>query len=1219
MVSEGVRAFAGNKRFELLHRLGSGGMGVVYAAHDRERNTTVALKTLKSIEARSVARFKNEFRALADLQHPNLVRLGELFSDGEQWFFTMELLSGVDFLRHVRADVPDGAPGDEVRLRAALKQLVVGVASLHAAGKVHRDIKPSNIRVTDEGRVVLLDFGLVTDKSGIEQSDSSIMGTARYMAPEQTSSKPVGPEADWYAVGTVLYEALTGHTPFGGPELELLIEKLRYEPPPPCKVAREVPADLDALCIDLLRKDPKARPSGQQILTRLRIDEAETVTVSSVSHSPSAPSLQSSERERFVGRQHELEQLRQAFADCQRGGAVTVFIKGESGVGKSSLQRRFTDQLRAEHPHALVLAGRCFERESVPYKAFDGIMDLFADFLAAMPPVEAALLLSTDAAALVRLFPSLRRVPVVGRLRELWLNDAQELRRRAFAALRTMWRRLAERRPLVVCIDDFQWTDADSLTLLGELLHPPEAPPLLLLGTVQTGVAQDPVAAVADRLGDVRRLELGSLPIEDAEKLAQSLGAHAEAAAVAQEAGGHPLFIHVLLRHAAQSGARRELHLDDVLWERIAKLDEPPRRLLETLAVAGAPLSFKIASLAADLDGDELGQLVNVLRLAQLVRRTSAPGQSDDSLETYHYRVRQAVLLNLSPARFIAHHLRLANVLEATGVGVHDPVSLVWHLEAAGELGRAAMHAERAARQALESLAFARAAQLYDTALRLGKHDEAGARRLWLALGETLANAGRGKQAATALQTAAQGAGAKEALDLNRRAAEQLLIAGHVVEGIALLNVVLAQMGLELPSSSGRALASVVLRRAQLRLRGLGFRRRAESEIAPAELSRIDACWSVALGLAHIDFFRSAEFQVRHSQLALRAGEPMRVMRALCAETILSALGGGKSRARTAALMASAARLAKEVDTPYSAASIALLGQTVAMFEGRFRDGVAHSLEAEERLRSTAGVAFETDTLRVNSLFIWWHRGQIKELCARAAAYLRNAEERGAVLMVAAMSSGIACQSLLARDDSEGARHYAQRARELCSPDWPNARTYNDMVAEANTELYVDPRSPLAWQRVNREWSALRRTLFLRMQTVAIQMLELRGRAALGAALGASGEARARLLRAAHADARAIEREQMMWGAPLALLLRAGIARLRADSGQAAALLERAEAGFAAAHMDLHAEVARRRRGELLGGSQGDALIAAADQWMSAQTIKAPRKLVAMLTPAFEA
>ena len=210
--------FAGTSRFEVKRRLGAGGMGVVYEAFDREQRTLVAVKALRDLDEHSLWRFKNEFRALADLRHRNLVRLGELHCEADQWFFSMELIEGTGFLAYVwgaRAEpLPDdsadktltprevermrkGKRFDEQRLRSAVAQLAEAVATLHAAGKIHRDIKPSNILVTPEGRTVLLDFGLVTEVVGGRQAtDVHAIGTATYMAPEQAAGQAVGPAAD---------------------------------------------------------------------------------------------------------------------------------------------------------------------------------------------------------------------------------------------------------------------------------------------------------------------------------------------------------------------------------------------------------------------------------------------------------------------------------------------------------------------------------------------------------------------------------------------------------------------------------------------------------------------------------------------------------------------------------------------------------------------------------------------------------------------------------------------------------------------------------------------------------------------------------------------------------------------------------------------------------------------------------------------------------------
>jgi serine/threonine protein kinase len=196
--------FPDTGRFQILKRLGSGGMGVVYEALDRVRGEAVALKTLRWPDGATIYRFKKEFRTLADIAHTNLVALYELFGERDQWYFTMELVPGVEFTEHVR---PHGL--DVTRLRPALAQVAEGLVAVHRAGKLHRDLKPSNVKVTPQGRVVILDFGISADALAVRNSgpprtiEDGVWGTVAYMAPEQIDGHPAV-ASDWYALGCTL-------------------------------------------------------------------------------------------------------------------------------------------------------------------------------------------------------------------------------------------------------------------------------------------------------------------------------------------------------------------------------------------------------------------------------------------------------------------------------------------------------------------------------------------------------------------------------------------------------------------------------------------------------------------------------------------------------------------------------------------------------------------------------------------------------------------------------------------------------------------------------------------------------------------------------------------------------------------------------------------------------------------------------------------------------
>jgi len=395
-------------RYELRGELGRGASGVVYEAYDLRTSSLVALKTIEASVAESLYRLKREFRALADVQHPNLVRFGELASDGGQLFFTMEIVRGATFIAHVRpgasiagldpgdsevvtlqppsGDVPSSIisveqPGtlDEARLRAALPQLVSALGALHDAGHLHRDVKPSNVLVAEDGRVVLLDFGLVTALRTTQDAlDGDLEGTPAFMAPEQIDGSAVGPPADWYALGVMLFVALTGTLPFEGNVHGILEAKLTHASPRVRDRAPSAPADLADLCDALLDVNPAQRPKIREIRARLgmRADDL------SSGHLRSADSANV-----FVGREAELEALGRAFDEvAERRRAELVVVEGEPGVGKSAVVHRFTTSLGAR---ATILEGRCYEQETVPFKGIDAILDALSEHLVGLPESEA--------------------------------------------------------------------------------------------------------------------------------------------------------------------------------------------------------------------------------------------------------------------------------------------------------------------------------------------------------------------------------------------------------------------------------------------------------------------------------------------------------------------------------------------------------------------------------------------------------------------------------------------------------------------------------------------------------------------------------------------------------------------------------------------------------------------------------------------------------------
>ena len=1223
-------------------------MGVVYEAMDHEREVRVALKTLRSPNAEALLRFKHEFRALQDLQHPNLVNLGELIEEQGQWFFTMELVDGVDLLKWVRPfdtdpeankstldalprpsdtvrmtqkepvrlgrpqirPVPPGLVPlplpDERRLRDALVQLAGAVLALHAAGQIHRDLKPTNILVTPEGRLVLLDFGLATTIAEPHKfSDANIVGTADYMAPEQAASKPVGPEADWYSVGVILYEALTGRVPFTGRPLDVLMDKQRYEPAPPRAVSPDVPADLDVLCADLLRFDPAARPSGRQVLRRLGAESPSQVASHSASLNQGAP---------FVGRAPELEALRGSFDRVRAGSALMMLVRGESGVGKTALVRRFCDGLAVVDARTVVLSGRCYERESVPYKAFDGVIDALGAYMKKLPKAEAAALLPRQTALLAQVFPVLRRVEPIAQAPRLAheILDPQELRTRVFAALRELLARLADRQPVVVTIDDLQWADEDSLALLREILHPPDPPQLLLVATLR------PVAEPPQLPGEVIPLAVERLAPAEARELAQLLvrGAGAQApidpTAIADEAAGHPLFIDALVRHTVALGERRaDLKLEDALWWRISQLEPETQKLLAFCAVAGAPMLQEIAAEAASASFGDFSRRAAQLRVANLVRTTGARGS--DTIETYHDRVRDAVLDNLDAGVRKSHHQRLALAFESAGHA--DPEALVVHWRGAGDTLRAARYAQAAAEQAAQALAFDRAARLFRLALELGPPEGTERWQLSARLGDALANAGRGPEAARALLAAAEGANAAKTLDLQRRAAEQLLISGHIDDGLATLRSVLAAVGMRMPTTPTRALLRLLLRRAHIRLRGMRYTERDPSVITQAELTHIDVCWSVGVGLGLTDTIRGAGFNGRNLLLALRTGEPYRISRALALEAAYSGAGGNSTHLRTQKLIGAARAIAQRIDHPHALGLSQAVDGGTAYLEGRWRHA-CEEIEGGIRLlrdRCT-DVSWELDSSELffcNSLM---YLGRLDELARRVPLRMREARDRGDLYGYTNLRLGAANLVWLLRDDVATARRVAKEALEQWSTERWHLQHYYGVLAGARIDLYEgDPAAALA--RVDDAWPHIKAALQLRVEIIRGLIHELRAQLRCAAALR-NAERRAGLLAGALHDAKIVERIRAPYAKPFAAAIRAAAAAVTGDAARAQSLLAEAAENFQAADMQLHAHVARRARGLLEGGERGQAAVREAEDWLRAQGAAHPDKIASLFLPA---
>jgi hypothetical protein len=1246
--------FAGTGRFEVLGLLGQGGMGIVYRVLDRERGVELAMKRLETPAAEGVLRFKAEFRALRDLEHPNLLRLGELFESDGQWFFTMEAVAGSDFLGYVRTDggepndpstrsfreggvsstrapVRDGLaaadppaaavvapssaaaapssprPYDEKRLRAALVQLTLALDAIHRAGMVHRDVKPANVLVEPGGRVVLLDFGIVAELGGhMLEDEGAVVGTVAYMPPEQACGEGVTSSADWYAAGTMLYQALTGRLPFEGSADAVLTDKVLSDPPSPRALVGDAPPDLSDLCMRMLARDAALRPSASEILTGLGAAHAETM-LGSRRHAGRAP---------FVGRAAEIASVRAAASLAREGHAVTLLVEGPSGIGKTAMVAHALDAIRAEHPDTLVLRGRCHENETVPYNAFDGVVDAMSRVLrSAAAPHALAIAHATE---LLRIFPALGTVPFLADAapaEDLVERAPAELRQRAVEQLRALLANLARTRPVVLLMDDVHWADAESVGLLAEITRPPAAP-MLLLATARPTADGAPSVAAAAAKGDVRRIVLQGLSEGDARALLATLAQERDDAidvdAIVGEAGGHPMFLGELLQFSVEHRGtpRSEIQLDDALLARIDRLPRLAQRALEVVAVAGVPLHDAVLARALRAPRSALAAEISVLRSARLLRASGA--RLGNVLEPFHDRVREAIYRRLSDARRVVLHRRLGLLLEEEAAP-HEV--LLNHFDRCGEGQRAVVHALAAAEAAASGLAFERAAALYGYAVRSGLHDEASERALRVSVGEMLRKAGRPNEAAEAFAAAAETGtpSPDESFELRRRVAEQYLMGGYLREGLDAAGVVLAQLGESRPSHYLLILLLALWHALRLKLARLEWTSR-DARAIPVKVSRrLDVYWSLGAGLVFLDSMRSATFNSLGAVLCLRSGDDDRIARAACAACIGQA--GRGDAALTRRLVSVARRAAERAKTDHSRVYAELADASYTFF---ILNDPRRTLEQCERARTQwAKVGqrggWESDLTDQIELWALAVLGDLRRLAGdveRGTLFARACGNRFREFMLrASFPQGYLLRDAPAEGDADvrdAVTSWSGEGDTLATPG------YWALKSRCLLALYQGSTAEMA--RLEREFRRYDRSALGALEIIAMESADIRAKLAMRQALAAKrgGEARAQAAHLARARRfrRRVERSPLPFARSLGAINLAAYVYVERGPEAARPLLEAALPAVEGDGWGSQAAGLRYALARIVRGAEGAIHRAAAEAWVASQDATNPERLL---------
>jgi serine/threonine protein kinase/predicted ATPase len=772
--------------YEILGELGRGGMGIVYKAQDHRLGRLVALKALhgpRLSDPKALERFRREARTASALNHPHICTIYTLEEHRGQPILVMEFIEG----HNLRARVETGPPLPQ--LLGWIGQVARALQAAHAAGIVHRDIKPENLLVRRDNVVKVLDFGvarLLADgalralaPTCTATEPGTLIGTTRYMSPEQARCEAVGSPADLFSLGIVLYELATGRHPFeAASALVTLNALIEHEPLSPSRLNPKLTGDLERLMLCMLEKDPGRRPAADEVaavLDGLALAPILTLTSPRIGWDGGS---QPSGKPRPVGRRRELAELDKGFDSALAGHGLLTCVTGEPGLGKTTLVDGFLEDLLLRGHSFYLARGRCSERLAGS-EAYLPVLEALENLLRG--PGGAAL-----AATMKRVAPNWHGqvIPRAAdessfnrRTAEVPTATQERLKRELIAFLEEVGRA----RPVLFFLDDLHWADASTLDLLVYLASRAGSLRLLLVAIYRPADllrSHHPFCLVQlDLLGRglCRVISLEFLSQADVERhLSVTFPSHAFptgfAALVHAKTEGNPLFVVDLLqylrdRHVlADEGGRwvlaqavpdlsRELpqSVRSMIQRLLDQLTDDERRLLLAASVQGLEFDSVVVAEVLAVDATEVEERLEVLdRACGLVKRVGEY-QLPDRTPTLRYSFvhtlyQNALYEGLQPTRKMALSAAVARALlqhhgEAGG-GVTAELALLY--EAARDGARAADFFLRAAQRAFRVFANQEAAALARRGLKqLGTLPDTPERRrcelrLQMALGVSL-------------------------------------------------------------------------------------------------------------------------------------------------------------------------------------------------------------------------------------------------------------------------------------------------------------------------------------------------------------------------------------------------------------------------------------------------------------------------------------------------
>ncbi|MEW5869360.1 MAG: protein kinase [Chloroflexota bacterium] len=731
------------KRYRIDAELGRGGMGVVYRAHDTLLQRDVVVKVLgkagdSALNTEARERLLNEARAAARLNHAHIVSVYDAGEVDDQPYIVMELVDG--------ASLQEQRPATFEEIISTGKQICTALAHAHQHGIVHRDLKPGNVLIGKDGTVKLADFGLARSVASHLTEEGSIVGTILYLPPEQAMGKPIDGRADLYALGAMLYELTTGRLPFVGDSPVAVISQHLYAPVvPPSTFRPDLPAGLERIILRLLAKNPDDRyASANELLHRLSELEMESkpalpVFVPESDTTDTVLLLEKLVRGRLVGRQAELEQLRDLWKHARNGNNLLVLISGEPGVGKTRLAHEVI--VYARLGGAAIWQGGCYEYEAAtPYLP---IVEALRAWVREQNTEALRLQLGALAPELAKLAPEIESR--IGRLAPNPSLPASEERLRLFDHVTRFIHQLAGERGLLFFLDDLHWVDQGTLALLHYLLRNLRGVPMMILAAYRE-VELDRNHPLADALVEwnrerlAMRLPLGRLSRRDVSELLASLFGIESVSdefmdAIYSETEGNPFFVEEVVKSLIQQGQiyrqdgrwqRHEMeHLTipqsvkEAIGRRLGRLSKACMEVLHTAAVLGRRFPFRELVFASQGDEEELLDAIDEAVMAQLLQ-----AEPRETFTFTHDKIREVLYEELNPIRRRRLHKRVAEGLErllaepASRSGLEAEVQdLAYHFIEGDELEKGLDYSVQAAEKACRLYAHEEALCYYEQAV----------------------------------------------------------------------------------------------------------------------------------------------------------------------------------------------------------------------------------------------------------------------------------------------------------------------------------------------------------------------------------------------------------------------------------------------------------------------------------------------------------------------